>query len=157
MEMRGADAGTVPELMALPAFWAGLLYDRTSLAEASALTKRLDRRSEVQALRDEVPRLGLKAPFRGGTVLDVAREAVAIADSGLKRRGLFDFDGDDERKYLAPLLQVAAEGRAPADRLLDALRDGVEPRHRPPVRRRGALAAAWQIGWDGVASADGEG
>jgi glutamate--cysteine ligase len=103
--------------MALPAFWAGLLYDASSLAEASALTGDWTP-SEVQALRDEVPRLGLKAPFRGGTVQDVARDAVAIADRGLKRRGLIDADGDDERKYLAPLLEIAAEGRAPADRLL---------------------------------------
>jgi len=118
MEMRGADAGTVPELMALPAFWAGLLYDATSLTEVSALTHDWTP-GEVQVLRDEVPRLGLETPFRGGTVQDVARDAVAIADSGLKRRGLIDSDGDDERKYLAPLLAVAAEGRAPADRLLD--------------------------------------
>jgi len=118
MEMRGADAGTVPELMALPAFWAGLLYDRASLAEVSALTRDWTG-DEVQVLRDEVPRLGLKTPFRGGTVQDVARDAVAIADRGLKRRGLIDSDGEDERKYLAPLLAIAAEGRAPADRLLD--------------------------------------
>jgi len=118
MEMRGADAGTVPELMALPAFWAGLLYDRASLAEVSVLTRDWTG-DEVQVLRDEVPRLGLKTPFRGGTVQDVARDAVAIADRGLKRRGLIDSDGEDERKYLAPLLAIAAEGRAPADRLLD--------------------------------------
>jgi glutamate--cysteine ligase len=117
MEMRGADAGSLPELMALPAFWAGLLYDATALAEVSALTAGWSL-AEVQALRDQVPRLGLQAPFRGGTVQDVAREAVAIAEQGLKRRGQLDQDGDDERKYLAPLLQIAAEGRAPCDRLL---------------------------------------
>ena len=38
MEMRGADAGSsLAGLMALPAFWIGLLYDATALGEASAL------------------------------------------------------------------------------------------------------------------------
>jgi glutamate--cysteine ligase len=117
MEMRGADAGSVPELMALPALWAGLLYDASALAEVSGLTAdwTLD---EVQALRDQVPRLGLQAPFRGGTVHQIAAEAVAIAERGLQRRGLIDEAGDDERKYLAPLLEAAATGRTPADRLL---------------------------------------
>jgi len=117
MEMRGADAGSLPELMALPAFWAGLLYDATALGEVTALTADWTA-TEVQALRDQVPRLGLQAPFRARTVQDVAREAVAIAERGLKRRGQIDQDGDDERKYLAPLLEIAADGRAPADRLL---------------------------------------
>lgn len=117
LEMRGADAGSLPGLIALPAFWVGLLYDTAALAEASALTADWTL-TEMQALRDRVPRLGLQTPFRRGTVQDVAREAVRIAELGLKRRGLADANGDDERKYLAPLLQIAAEGRAPADRLL---------------------------------------
>ena len=37
LEMRGADAGPYAELMALPAFWVGLLYDASAQAEAHAL------------------------------------------------------------------------------------------------------------------------
>ena len=37
LEMRGADAGSFAELIALPAFWTGLLYEPAALAEASAL------------------------------------------------------------------------------------------------------------------------
>jgi glutamate--cysteine ligase len=44
---------------------------------------------------------------------------VAIAERGLKRRAVFDRDGQDERKHLARLAETAAEGRSPADRLLD--------------------------------------
>lgn len=42
---------------------------------------------EREYLRVEAPRLGLQTPFRGGTLLDVARKAVAIAKGGLERRG----------------------------------------------------------------------
>lgn len=117
LEMRGADAGPYAELMALPAFWAGLLYDASAQAEAHALISDWTK-SERQAMRDQVPRLGLATPFRGSTVGDVARQAVAIAERGLKRRDALDRNGDDERKHLARLAETAAEGRSPADRLL---------------------------------------
>jgi glutamate--cysteine ligase len=119
LEMRGADAGPYAELMALPAFWVGLLYDAAAQADALALIADW-RASEHQMLRDEVPRLGLGTPFRGRTVADVAREAVAIAEGGLKRRALRDRQGDDERKHLARLAESLSEGRSPADRLLEA-------------------------------------
>ena len=118
LEMRGADAGSLPGLIALPAFWVGLLYEPSALAETSALTADWTL-GELQALRDQVPRRGLQTPFRRGTLQDVAREAVAMAERGLKRRRLLDANGDDERKYLGQLLQIVADGRAPADRLLE--------------------------------------
>jgi glutamate--cysteine ligase len=118
--MRGADASSsLAGLVSLPAFWTGLLYDATALAEASALVADWSL-EELMALRDAVPRLGLEAPFRGDTVLQVAREAVAIAERGLMRRAQIGPSGEDERVYLAPLLAIVREGRAPADRLLAA-------------------------------------
>ncbi|HEU0016852.1 MAG TPA: glutamate--cysteine ligase [Methyloceanibacter sp.] len=118
LEMRGADAGPYAELMALPALWVGLLYDPSALAEAYALVSDWTD-SERQALRDQVPRLGLATPFRTSTVGDVAREVVAIAERGLKRRAVLDRNGGDERQHLARLAEVAAEMRSPADRLLE--------------------------------------
>jgi glutamate--cysteine ligase len=122
LEMRGADAGPFAELMALPAFWVGLFYDPASLAQASALIADWTV-SERRLLRDQVPRLGLKTPFRDSTAGDVAREAVAIAEKGLQRRAIVDKSGDDERKHLAALVEIVAEGRSPADRLLAAYAD----------------------------------
>jgi glutamate--cysteine ligase len=118
MEMRGADASSsLAGLVSLPAFWTGLLYDSAALGEASALVADWTV-AEIQALRDAVPRLGLEAPFRGETALKFAREALSIAEKGLKRRALLDLAGEDERKYLAPLASTLAEGRTPSDRLL---------------------------------------
>jgi glutamate--cysteine ligase len=117
IEMRGADAGDLPHLAALPALWVGLLYDPAALAEASALVSdwTVD---ELQQLRDHVPRLGLDTPFRGHSLRQVAPAVLAIAEQGLIRRGRFDRDGTDERKHLAPLRWGAKEGRIPADIIL---------------------------------------
>jgi len=117
LEMRGADSGPWNRICALPAFWVGLLYDSASLDAAWALCKdwSLDERN---ALRDQVPRLGLRTPLRGGTVRAVAEQAIAISAEGLRRRARLNRNGADERIYLEPLVEYAAAGISPADRKL---------------------------------------
>jgi glutamate--cysteine ligase len=119
LEMRGADAGPFAQILALPALWAGLLYDKESLDAVSALIRDWTV-GEMQTLRDVVPRLGLSTPFRGGKVRDVARDVVRLAESGLRRRARLDRKGEDETKALLPLIETVEEGRSPADRLLAA-------------------------------------
>jgi glutamate--cysteine ligase len=119
LEMRGADAGSFAQLWALPALWAGLLYDQEALDGASALIGDWTE-AERQALRDAVPRLGLNTPFRGRTLREVGREMVGLALGGLQRRAQLDQNGEDERKALAPLIETIEEGRSPADHLLSA-------------------------------------
>jgi glutamate--cysteine ligase len=117
LEMRGADAGSFPYLVALPALWVGLLYDKAALDQASALISDWSTQ-ERQSMRDSVPRLGLLTPFRGRTVRDVAREMVELAERGLRRRARLDPKGEDETNALLPLFRTIEEGRSPADRLL---------------------------------------
>jgi glutamate--cysteine ligase len=117
LEMRGADAGSFAAILALPALWTGLFYDRQALDGAVALTRDWSV-AECQALRDAVPRLGLKTPFRGGTLREVAREVLRLALGGLQRRAKRNRNGDDERKTLEPLMLITEEGRSAADRLL---------------------------------------
>ena len=54
VEMRGADAGPLSHILALPAFWVGLLYDRQAKAEALELIWDWTP-AEMLALRLEVP------------------------------------------------------------------------------------------------------
>ena len=56
----------------------GLLYDEQALQEAVDLTADWTR-EERAALRDQVPRMGLATPFRGGTVQQVSQRVLAIA------------------------------------------------------------------------------
>jgi glutamate--cysteine ligase len=118
LEMRGADGGPWRRLCALPALWAGLFYDRTALDGAVDLVADWTQ-EERETLRRDVPRLGLAAPFRGGTVQDVARIMVRLAREGLSRRAQRDSSGGDESQFLETLTEIAESGRTPAETLLD--------------------------------------
>src|SRR5215207_389925 len=118
MEMRGADSGPWRRLPALPALWVGLLYDEGALDAAWELVKDWTA-EERQKLRDEVPRLGFKAVIRGRSVLDLARDSVALARQGLARRARLDREGDDETQYLEGLEGVVARGITPAEEMLE--------------------------------------
>jgi len=117
LEMRGADGGPWRRLCALPAFWVGLLYDGTALDAAWDLVKDWTI-EEHEALRGMVPKLGLKTPFRRGTVQDLALAALDIAREGLKRRARLDRHGRDETIFLATLDAIARSGQTPAEGLL---------------------------------------
>jgi len=118
LEMRGADSGPWARLPALPAFWVGLLYDNACLDAAWDLAKDWTA-EERQQLRDDVPRLAFKAQIRGRFAFELARECVAIAHAGLRRRNRLDASGRDETKFLAPLDEIVAQGRTPAEELLE--------------------------------------
>jgi glutamate--cysteine ligase len=111
LEMRGADAGGVPMLMAKPAFWTGLLYDDAAQKAAAALVRGWTV-AELRELRMAVPKVALAATISGRPLRDVARDAVAIARDGLRARGL------GEEVYLAPLEEIAASGVTQAERWL---------------------------------------
>jgi glutamate--cysteine ligase len=119
LEMRGADGGPWRRLCALPALWVGLLYQSSALDAAWNLVKDWSE-EERQTLRDQVPKTALATPFRGGTLLEVARTMVSIARDGLAARGLRDSIGNDETKFLETLESIVAEGRCPARQLLES-------------------------------------
>jgi len=73
LEMRGADAGPLPNLLALPALWVGILYDDAVLDAAWDMVKDWSA-AERQQLRDDVPRLGLTAAI--GSMGPAAMRAV---------------------------------------------------------------------------------
>ena len=119
IEMRGADSGPWPSLCALPAFWVGLLYDaqtQSQLVDYIADWTQVER----DALRLGAPQTGLQTPFRGGTLLDMAREIVPMAAQGLKNRGRGDGTGADESLFLAYLEEITESGKSSAEKLLDS-------------------------------------
>jgi glutamate--cysteine ligase len=130
LEMRGADSGPLPNLLALPALWAGLLYDDASLDAAWELVKGWHA-EDRQSLRDAVPKLALAATIRGRSVFEIAAEVLALARAGLKRRNRRDASGKDETRYLEVLEARLARKTTPAQELLDkyhgAWRGSVDP------------------------------
>jgi glutamate--cysteine ligase len=118
LEMRGADGVPWGRLPALPAFWVGLLYDQTSLDAAWEIVKHWNE-AERQALRDDVPRLGFKARIGNRYLFEIAKECLAQAHAGLRRRGRIDHFGRDETRHLEPLDRIIDSGRPPAEEMLE--------------------------------------
>ena len=117
IEMRGADSGPWSSLCALPALWVGLLYDASTQTQVADLIADWTQ-AERDQLRVQSPLLGLQTPFRSGTLLDVAREVLHLAEQGLKNRARSDGAGGDETQFLAYLQKVVADGKSPAEALV---------------------------------------
>jgi glutamate--cysteine ligase len=115
IEARGADVGLAESVPAYAALMVGLYYDSDALAAAGDLIRPWSA-EQRQTMRDEVPRLGLAARVDGRALRDVARDMLAIARAGLKRRARLGPAGADESAFLAPLDEIVAEGRVPAER-----------------------------------------
>ncbi len=120
IEMRGADGGPWRRLCALPAFWVGLTYDQTALDAAWDLCKDWDAETR-EAWRVEASVHGLQAKVNGQSMHDIAREVVAIAETGLKNRAMPGAGGlvPDETHFLNALKESIETGKTPADELLD--------------------------------------
>jgi glutamate--cysteine ligase len=119
LEMRGADGGPWNRICALPAFWVGLLYDQNALDAAWNEVKHWSL-EERQRLRDEVPKLGLKAKTpEGETLRELGVRILAIAEAGLNARARFNAAGDSESGFLDPLREIVGRGLTPAELLLE--------------------------------------
>ncbi|MFC0283901.1 glutamate--cysteine ligase [Camelimonas abortus] len=118
LEMRGADVGDRDMIIALSAFWTGLLYDSAALDGAWDIVREWTAQ-ERQQLRDDVPREGFAARIRGRSARELAAETLKLSEQGLARRARRNAAGEDERIYLAPLQQMVAEGRNNAEKLLE--------------------------------------
>ncbi len=120
IEMRGADGGPWRRLCALPAFWVGLMYDQGALDAAWDMVK--DWGDETrEALRVSASVDGLQATANSLKMHDLAREAIAISEAGLKARARSGAGGmvPDETHFLNALKESVETGKTPADELLD--------------------------------------
>ena len=119
IEMRGADGGPWRRLCALPAFWVGLTYEQSALDAAWDLAKGLDDQTR-EGLRVAASVAGLQGEAGGVKLQDQAREALAIAESGLKARARPGAGGmlPDETHFLNALHETVETGQTPADELL---------------------------------------
>ncbi|WP_375280011.1 glutamate--cysteine ligase [Pseudooctadecabacter sp.] len=120
IEMRGADGGPWRRLCALPAFWVGLTYDQEALDAAWDLCKNWDAETR-EAWRVAASVDGLQARVAGQSMHDIAREVVAIAETGLRNRAMPGAGGlvPDETHFLNALKESIETGKTPADELLD--------------------------------------
>ena len=111
IEMRGADCGDLAHIVALPAFWVGLMYDGSALDAAWDLVNGIDAQTR-EGLRVAASVSGLQGEAGGVKILDLARAAVGLSHAGLVARAL------GEEVYLAPVSQSVKSGATQADRWL---------------------------------------
>ena len=108
-------------MVAQSAFWVGLLYDDAALTAAESLVSK-NTWDDYVALRNIVPRLAMNAPWNSGSLRDLGREVLMIAEDGLRARAR-DEAGVSEAIYLEPLKEIASGGLTQAENYL-AKRNG---------------------------------
>ncbi len=115
IEMRGADGGPWRRICALPAYWVGLIYDQTALDAAWDLCKDWDAETR-EALRVAASADGIAAKVGNISMLDLARETVAISKAGLAARARPGAGGmiPDETHFLNALEEVIETGMSPS-------------------------------------------
>ena len=119
LEMRGADSGSLPNLLALPAFWVGMLYDdaqpRRRLGSGQGLDRARSGKSSATTCRSWAlpPRFAAAPCSRSRTKFSSSRAP------GSTRRKRLDAGGQDETHYLEVLEDRLARGTTPAQELLE--------------------------------------
>jgi len=134
-------------LPALPAFWVGLLYDNVSLDAAWDLAKGWNAPERQGAARRR-PALRLQGAIKDRYLFEIAKECLALAHAGLRRRARVDHSGRDETRHLEPLDRIIDCGRTPAEEMLDRFRGpwggSVESAYEEtPFRDMGRKAVPW--------------
>ena len=66
-----------------------------------------------------MPRLGFKARIKDRYLFEIAKECLALAHTGLRRRAHLDHLGRDESRHLEPLDRIIDCGRTPAEQMLE--------------------------------------
>ena len=118
IEIRSVDSQP-PDLMpALSALIKGAFYDSDCLQAAWDLVKGWSWDERMQAYLDSHEN-ALSTRVRRYSLLDLARELLAIAWEGLRRQNQVNDLGDDETIYLKPLKNLLDQGKCPADILLE--------------------------------------
>jgi glutamate--cysteine ligase len=118
MEMRGADGGPWRKLCALPALWAGLLYDEPVLEAAWDLVRNWSMEERLQ-LRTDAPKLGLKTKIRNRNLQSIALEVLEMASTGLTARNRLGVTGENETGFLETLFANTYAGTTPAEKKLE--------------------------------------
>jgi glutamate--cysteine ligase len=118
LEIRSVDSQP-PDLMpALSALIKGAFYDSDCLQAAWDLVKGWSWDERMQTYLDSHEN-ALSTRVRRYSMLDLARELLAIAWEGLRRQNQVNDLGDDETIYLKPLKNLLDQGKCPADILLE--------------------------------------
>ena len=121
IEIRGADCVDHEMALAFCALFTGMLYCNVALDEGLQLVEELEGGGNHIERFESAARHGLEAQIAGRSLADWASDLGAIAERGLKACL------PDDLHMISPLLARIADGRSPADDLLDAWKADPSP------------------------------
>ncbi|MDP3276043.1 MAG: glutamate-cysteine ligase family protein [Deltaproteobacteria bacterium] len=122
LEVRSADGVPAHFGNALPAIFAGILYDQEALDAAHARFFSLGYEA-FESARADIASNALQAKIAGQSVQSLAVELLSLARSGLKRRDIRNAQDQDEGIFLDPIEALVNDGQCVGDSLLDGIND----------------------------------
>jgi glutamate--cysteine ligase len=121
VEIRSLDCQRSEMGLGAAALMKGLFYDGVSRQEAWRLVEDLSWEDRME-LASKVPQTGLKTPFQGADLLDVARQLVILGEEGLSRLKLKEIISEKETGYLKPVRHLIVDrGISPAEALMQQI------------------------------------
>lgn len=92
----------------IPALYKGIMYSKSAMEEVEEILNKYTI-NEIKELRYKVARSAINSSINGKTILPICKELVEISYYSLKTQG------DDEEKFLEPLIKILKKGKCPAD------------------------------------------
>ncbi len=112
IEIRSLDGLRPADRYSAIAFWTGLIYSEEARALVLEKLGKLEPKT-LESLWIAAGKQGMKASVEGLSLLELGRQVFAMSRQALVSRGL------GEEKFLAPLEANLAEGKNPANRILE--------------------------------------
>ena len=117
IEIRCADSLPPHLVLTVAALVKGLMYDDEAFQSAWELC-RLDSLEQMKDASRQAWRLGLKAPWKQGTLHDLARDCLKLAREGLDRQSLLHNRKRSESSFLDGLQELVESRETLAEQLL---------------------------------------
>ena len=93
---------------AIPALYKGIMYSKSAIDEVKDILKQFSA-NNIRELRYKIPKSAIHTKINGKSILPICKELVEIAYYTLKT------EGEDEEKFLEPLIENLKKGKCPAD------------------------------------------
>ena len=92
----------------VPALYKGIMYSKSAIEEIEDIMNKFSSNS-IKELRYNVARNALNSKINGKSILPICKELAEISYYTLKT------EGENEEKYLEPLIDLLKKGKCPAD------------------------------------------
>src|SRR5574344_1501375 len=112
IEIRNHDNQRQNLSCSVPALWKGRIYNDDAMDYIESLLKKLSY-FDYEYLRHKTPQTGIDIEIKGLNLQNIAKEIVETSYFSLKE------NGNDEEKYLEPLLSLVQKSKTPADLIID--------------------------------------